>query len=271
VSGQQGITIEGHDLPEAIVTALRRGEWKLPADSSATAELFTEQPTSAARLYEPGLMTTETAAWHRASAEEQKLYGGPGAQAEGYLTVDPESTVLIGDLGYDMPIALDYSASASQPRVVYLPSRAPGWIEVASDAAEFIRRLGASQPPHDQQPVSPRISHLSWGSMTVDTVGTGKDFKLYPGGGREWDWSETGTRHDPGIQPADSQELLDHGSRVVVLSRGMELRLQTMPETVSLLESSGVEVHVLETTAAVELYNRLAEGTPVGGLFHSTC
>lgn len=107
--------------------------------------------------------------------------------------------------------------------------------------------------------------------MTVDSLGTGKDFKLYPGGGREWDWSETGTGHEPGIQPADVQELIDHGSQVVVLSRGMELRLQTMPETIARLEESAVEVHVLETNAAVELYNKLAGSVPVGGLFHSTC
>jgi hypothetical protein len=107
--------------------------------------------------------------------------------------------------------------------------------------------------------------------MTVYTLGTGKDFKLYPGGGREWDWSETGTRHEPGIQPADVQELIDHGSQVVVLSRGMELRLHTMPETIAHLEESGIEVHVLETGAAVDLYNKLAGTVPVGGLFHSTC
>jgi hypothetical protein len=41
---------------------------------------------------------------------------------------------------------------------------------------------------------SPRVTHVSWGSMTVEGIGTGKDFKLYPGGGREWDWSLTGTR-----------------------------------------------------------------------------
>jgi hypothetical protein len=51
----------------------------------------------------------------------------------------------------------------------------------------------------------------------------------------------------------------------------VELRLQTMPETLKLLEDSGVEVHVEETTAAVQVYNRLAETEPVGGLFHSTC
>ena len=67
------------------------------------------------------------------------------------------------------------------------------------------------------------------------------------------------------------QELLDRGSKVVVLSRGMELVLQTCPETLRLLEDHGVAVHVEETKAAVELYNRLAETEPVGGLFHSTC
>ena len=141
MNGQQAITIEGSPLPEEIVAAIGRGEWKLPADPSVTAALFTEQPTPAARLYEPELMASETAAWRATPPEQQKLYGGPGAQAEGYLTVDPKSTVLIGDLGYDLPIALDYSASAHQPRVVYLPSRAPGWIEVASDASGFLRRL----------------------------------------------------------------------------------------------------------------------------------
>ncbi|MGP4022687.1 Mth938-like domain-containing protein [Actinomadura sp. 3N407] len=118
---------------------------------------------------------------------------------------------------------------------------------------------------------SPPITHISWGRMEVEGLPPGKDFKLYPGGGRPWDWSETGTRHSPGIQPADVRELLDHGCTVIVLSRGMELRLQTMPETLKLLEDSGTEVHIEETTAAVALYNTLLETTPVGGLFHSTC
>ena len=118
---------------------------------------------------------------------------------------------------------------------------------------------------------SPRVTHISWGRMTVESLGTGKDFKLYPGGGREWDWSETGTRHVPGIQPADVAELLEHGSTVIVLTRGMELALQTFPETLKVLRDRGIPVHVEETRAAVELYNRLAEREAVGGLFHSTC
>jgi len=149
VNGQDDITVEGYQLPAEIVAAIGRGAWKLPAGSLAVAALFTEQPTPAARLYEPGLMAAETAAWRAAPPEQQKLYGGPGAQAEGYLTVDPQSAVLIGDLGHDLPIALDYSVSAGRPRIVYLASRAPGWIQVAADAADFLRRLGSSIPRAD--------------------------------------------------------------------------------------------------------------------------
>jgi hypothetical protein len=83
--------------------------------------------------------------------------------------------------------------------------------------------------------------------MEVEGVGTGKDFKLFPGGGRAWDWNETSTRHVPGIQAADVIELLDHGSNVIVLTRGMELVLQTCPATLDMLRERGIPVHVEET------------------------
>lgn len=118
---------------------------------------------------------------------------------------------------------------------------------------------------------SPRILAISWGRIDVDGLGIAKDVKLYPGGGREWDWSETGTRHSPGIQPADIEELLFHGATAVVLSRGMELRLQVSPQALEYLEERGVTAFVAETTEAVEIYNELAVTRHVGGLFHSTC
>lgn len=123
----------------------------------------------------------------------------------------------------------------------------------------------------DQQKSSPRILAVSWGHMEVEGIGEGKDFKLYPGGGREWDWSETGMSHSPGIQPADVQELLDRGAAAVVLSRGMEERLRVDPAALEYLEQQSVEVHVAETREAVQIYNNLAGAVPVGGLFHSTC
>jgi hypothetical protein len=118
---------------------------------------------------------------------------------------------------------------------------------------------------------SPKILDLSWGRMDVEGLGVGKDYKLYPGGGRAWDWTEAGTKHVPGIQPADVEELLANGATVIVLSRGMDQQLQVDPSTLRYLEERSVEVHVVETREAVKIYNDLADTVQVAGLFHSTC
>ncbi len=119
---------------------------------------------------------------------------------------------------------------------------------------------------------SPRVSHLSWGRLKVEGEdGPFKDGKLFPGGAREWDWNETGTRHEPGVQPADVEELLEHGATVVVLGSGFHERLRVTPEALRMLDSKGVCVHVRETEEAVRLYNELRKGERAGALLHSTC
>lgn len=124
---------------------------------------------------------------------------------------------------------------------------------------------------------SPRVTRLAWGRIEVESppdahdVSHFKDAKLWPGGARAWDWRETGTRHDPGIQITDVDELLDHGADVVVLSRGMLGRLGVQPQTLAYLEERGIEAHVAQTEEAVRLYNELRERRTVGALLHSTC
>jgi hypothetical protein len=119
---------------------------------------------------------------------------------------------------------------------------------------------------------SPRILRIEWGKIDVDGLGTFRDVKLYPGGGREWDWRETNTHHVPGIQPADVQELIENECEVIVLTRGMQLVLQTCPATLVLLKGLSITVFIEETNAAVATYNRLvSDGRAVGGFFHSTC
>jgi hypothetical protein len=119
---------------------------------------------------------------------------------------------------------------------------------------------------------SPRIKHVSWGWLEVEGKAEPyKDAKLFPGGSRPWNWRETGTGHQPGIQIADVQELLDHGANVIVLSRGMAECLQVPRETLDFLKQRQITVHVLPTTEAAALYNKLAENASVGGLFHTTC
>ena len=136
---------------------------------------------------------------------------------------------------------------------------------------------GSLQLDNTEMPVgaaqkSPRITYFKWGRLDIEGYEQPfKDAKLYPGGAIEWDWNLTGTRHDPGIQPADVEEVLEHGARVVVLSKGVEERLKTKQETLDLLEERGIEVHVLQTERAIEKYNMLAADQAVGALIHSTC
>lgn len=121
--------------------------------------------------------------------------------------------------------------------------------------------------------ISPLIQEQSWGHLQVEGFDIGfKDAKLYPGGARTWDWNETGTRHKPGVQWADVEELVEKGVGVIVLSKGVKEALQIPRETIQALERRGVNVKIAQTDEAVKLYNELVEqGEAVGGLFHSTC
>lgn len=124
-----------------------------------------------------------------------------------------------------------------------------------------------------EQTVSPKILEQQWGIIKVEGIPSPfKDLKIFPGGAREWDWNETGTRHKPGIQKADTEELITNGAKVIVLSKGVYERLQVPETTRQYLEQQDIEVHIAQTEEAVNIYNRLAkEGKAVGGLFHSTC
>lgn len=118
---------------------------------------------------------------------------------------------------------------------------------------------------------SPRISLDSWGAVEVAGVAY-KDVKLWPGGARGWDWTETGTSHRPGIGPADVEELVTAGAEVVILATGRTGRLGVPAATVDHLRERGLAVEVLPTGEAIERYNHLArQGVPVGALIHSTC
>ena len=118
---------------------------------------------------------------------------------------------------------------------------------------------------------APEITGLSWGRLEIDSGAAFKDAKLFPGGGREWDWRETGTGHVPGIQPADVEELLEHGATTLILALGVWGRLKVRADTLELLQRRGIRAHVLKTTEAVRLYNELRNTEAVGGLFHTTC
>ncbi len=119
--------------------------------------------------------------------------------------------------------------------------------------------------------ISPKITSFSWGHLETSDGNSFKDAKLFPGGSEEWDWNETGTQHVPGIQPADVQTLLDHDCEIIILSKGVNERLQTKEETKQMLEDRKLDYRILQTEEAISQYNDLAESKKVGALIHSTC
>ncbi len=122
-------------------------------------------------------------------------------------------------------------------------------------------------------PRPPRVAALEWGVLEVEgRAAPYKDAKLWPGGSREWDWNETGTRHVPGVQLADVEEVLAHGARTVVIGRGMHGRLDVSAETRAGLAARGIDLRAAATPEAVETYNRLRDAAAdVGALIHTTC
>lgn len=119
------------------------------------------------------------------------------------------------------------------------------------------------------------ITNISWGHIEVksdDQTYRFKDCKLGLGNALEWDWTITGTRHQPGIQPADIEDILADDLDFMVLSRGMQLMLHVCEETEELLNSRNIEYYIGQTQLAVNLFNSLVQkGRKVAGVFHSTC
>ncbi|QTA78667.1 DUF498 [Desulfonema limicola] len=118
---------------------------------------------------------------------------------------------------------------------------------------------------------SPIIEAIQWGSMKLEGYPSGRDFMIYPGGAKSWDWNESNTSHEKGIQPKDIQFLIDKGAVNIVLATGMNSRLKVSDAAIEFLEKTGIEYCILSTEDAVKEYNRLASTIPVGGLFHTTC
>jgi hypothetical protein len=122
------------------------------------------------------------------------------------------------------------------------------------------------------QEKSPRISFFQWGVIRVEGYANAfRDVKVYPGGAHEWDWSITNMHHQPGIQPVDVDDMISKGIDIIILSKGVDEKLYTMPKTLAYLQERGIETHVLQTEAAIEKYNELSETRRVAALIHSTC
>lgn len=120
----------------------------------------------------------------------------------------------------------------------------------------------------------PTILESDWGSIRInvtDETKQYKDVKLYPGGARAWDWTETDTHHQPGIQPADAKELIDHNAQYILFSRGRLKKLHTADETQKWLREQDIPFEILETGELIQRYQELKNTKALGALIHTTC
>ncbi|WP_125728594.1 hypothetical protein [Kibdelosporangium aridum] len=122
--------IDRHVLPSLLVELIDAGRWRAPDDEDLLRAVFTDEPDGP-RFYSLADMIRQNEFFHQMSPDDALNAAGIG--------IDPNHAVLIGHLGADMPIALDYRASATSPRVLYLAE--PGWIEVAEDFETLVAKL----------------------------------------------------------------------------------------------------------------------------------
>jgi hypothetical protein len=128
--------VGGLPLPEPLLAVLDQGRWQPPADETLLARVFGDEPDWAS-FYDLPTMRHQNRSFQSGSADEHL----PGIYHQG-LGIEPGRAVIIGDLGADMPFALDYRAAGAGagPRVLYFGP--DGWVEVAPDFATLARALG---------------------------------------------------------------------------------------------------------------------------------
>lgn len=125
------LMVAGQPLPEAIAEALHRGKWPAAVRSDRLEAVFGEAPEQSWTLYTLDEMEGETYRW---TSERDPAYLGQASEA-----LDPERSILIGDLGIDRPIAVDLRSHPPSIRFLTMDGR---WVQVAPTAEALLERLG---------------------------------------------------------------------------------------------------------------------------------
>ncbi|MFC4116587.1 SMI1/KNR4 family protein [Nonomuraea zeae] len=133
-------------LPSMLLTAIARGSWRTPGDLGLLERVFRCEAVDP-RFYSKQEILSETERWH-AENDPEIL-----AQYEGRInTEDPPGdivrhrSIIIGDLGPDLPFALDYRRVDEEPSVIFLTVEG-NWREVAPSIAAFMRALKIDYVP----------------------------------------------------------------------------------------------------------------------------
>lgn len=134
----------GLPLPIVLVEAINSDKWKTPSRQSLE-KIFPASEIANPSFYGPVSLYDENMGWRYVPHGIEFV----GSKRAGVLPgdIDQSKSILIGDLGIDRPIALDYRNSIDDPSVNYLRGDVEAqWVEVAPNIESFLKALGAM--PH---------------------------------------------------------------------------------------------------------------------------
>lgn len=128
--------VAGFVLPPELVRVAEQSQWSdytegIRLDPLVVDHVFGERPDSTWRFYSIDEVEVETLLWQQES--------DPAWFGESPDDLEPASSLLIGELGYDRPFALDYRPAVPAVRLLCFDGR---WRLVAASASELLQRLG---------------------------------------------------------------------------------------------------------------------------------
>jgi len=112
-----------------------------------------------------------------------------------------------------------------------------------------------------------KIEHYSFGRIIINGKTYTSDVIIYPERVDASWWRKEG--HN--LHIVDLKDVINAKPDVLVVGTGSSGLMKVPKETLSHLESKGIEVHVFLTAKAVELFNKLQSNKKVIAAFHLTC
>lgn len=111
------------------------------------------------------------------------------------------------------------------------------------------------------------ISHFSFSRMVIDGTEFNDVDVVIGSDGKSRIW-QIGSVHV--VDAVDIRNLVDAGTRILIIGTGTDGVTQVMPEALSAAKQQGIELHVLDSMAAVNLFNRMDKEGLVAA-FHTGC
>ncbi|MBI5188409.1 MAG: hypothetical protein HZA07_04985 [Nitrospirae bacterium] len=112
-----------------------------------------------------------------------------------------------------------------------------------------------------------KIEHYSFGRIIIDDKTYTTDVIIYPGRVDSSWWRKEGHY----LQIVDLADVINAKPEILIIGTGYSGVMQVPKETITHLESRGIEVHVARTEKAVEMFNKLQKDKIVVAALHLTC